>query len=217
MANLAKSLETLLNVHEKATREVAAIQARSAELTTEGLRAERERRLAPLRTTVEKAQKHIQALLENADAEYRELVAEHLDMPKTTAIEKVAAELEAARIMARGPLEINEVIKLVDPANEAVSHPARAIIMGEAVARELVDRGTLEAVLTDFSPLTDGFRKKGLLIRTAVNNVLVPVVRAIEQAISGQRAELHVDYRELMGDLFRSELPTVQGVPELSL
>lgn len=217
MANLTKTLETLLNVHEKATREVAAIQARSGELTTEGMSKERERRLAPLRTTVEKAKKHTQALLENADAEYRELVAEHLDMPKTTAVERVAAELEAARIMGRGPLEIKEVIKLVGPANEAVSHPARVIIMGEAVARGVVERDALEAVLTDLSPLTEGFRKKGILIRTAVNSVLVPVVRAIDQAINGQRAELHVDYRDLMGDMFRSELPTVQGVPELSL
>lgn len=216
MANLTKTLETLLNAHDKATREVAAIQARSGELTTEGMNKERERRLAPLRTTVEKAKKHIEALLVNADAEHRELVTEHLDMPKTTPMEKVAAELEATRIMARAPLEINAIMKLVDPANETVSHPARVIIMGEAVARGVVERDTLEAVLADFSPMTDAFRKKGILVLTAVNNVLVPVVRAIEQEINGQRAELHVDYRQLMGDIFRSELPTVQGVPELS-
>lgn len=217
MANLAKTLETLLTTHDKATREVEAIYARSGELTTEGMSKERERRLAPLRTTVEKAKNHIDALLVNADAEYRELVAEHLDMPKTTPMEKVAAELEAARIMGRRPMEINQIIKLVDPANEAVSHRARVIIMGEAVDAGVVERDTLEAVLSDFSPMVDAFQKKSVLVRTAVNNVLVPVVRAIEEIVKGLRSELYVDYRELMGDLFRSELPTVQGVPELSL
>lgn len=223
MANLTKSLEMLLSVHEKATREVAAIQARSAELTPEGMRAELERSLAPHRANVEKAADHLDAVEKAAQAELEALEAESLDMPKVTATERVAAELEARRVMERGPLELDGVLALVGPHHESVSLPARVIVLEEAVAREVVDRDTLAAQLLAVSPLAAAAAEKARAVREVLNNVHRPVLRVVASVVNElrtDRVELHVNYPDLLEKMlgnYSVDADNVAGVPSLSL
>lgn len=223
MARMSLSLESILEEHRKVKATLERIQSRSAELTPEGMRAELERSLAPHRANVEKAAAHLDAVEKAAQAELEALEAESLSMPKVTATERVAAEMEARRVMERGPLELAGVLALVGPHHESVSLPARVIVLEEAVAREVVDRDALAAQLLAVSPLAAAAAEKARAVREVLNNVHRPVLSVVASVVNDlrtDRVELHVDYPDLlekMLDSYSVDVDNVAGVPSLSL
>lgn len=223
MANMHMTLETILEEHRKVTDTLERIRSRSAELTPEGMRAELERSLAPHRANVEKAAAHLDAVEKAAEAELEALEAESLSMPKVTATERVAAELEARRVMERGPLELDGVLALVGPHHESVSLPARVIVLGEAVARGVVGREALAAQLLAVSPLAAAAAEKARAVREVLNNVHRPVLRVVASVVNElrtDRVELPINYPDLLDkmlDTYSVDADNVAGVPSLTL
>lgn len=223
MANMRMTLETILEEHRAIKATMDRVRARSAELTTEGMKAELERSLSPHRVRVEKITTYLNRLEEVTREEAEDLAAESLSLPKMNATERVAAEMEARRVLDRGPLDVAGAVALVGPVHESVSLPARVIVLEEAMAAEVVTRDLLLEHLRSVSPLYAEMVEKARTVREVLNSVHRPVVErmsAVVHHLRTDRLELPINYPDLLDsilDSYRVDTDNVAGVPALNL
>lgn len=220
MAELTRSLTTILAVFHAAAEDMDRLTADAGNYTPEGLRGEATRRMDRHRAAVDKITAHLKELEAGAVAAWDAEVADAIDMPKVTAMERVASEMEAARVLARGPLEIPEVWEYVNPLHEEVTHPARSIIMAEAVARGVTTRKDLADHLVTVSGLAAAAAENVTTVKTALMGCLRPVLEQLNSVVNESRSDrttLQVNYLELLEAVTGLDGLEVKGVPTLKV
>lgn len=175
-ANVSNVYLELISLYSD-LRTAADTLNRKTHLTLEGKRAEWDKTREARTTRLERLETHIEALTESMDAYVHDSLHEVTDTSRIPVGSRVTAELEASRILSRGPLNLDAAKGFVQRAFNEPDAYGYIIAANEAMERGVLTVAMLDAFITELSPAYIDVLKKQVLLTTAINNVLKPWVR----------------------------------------